>query len=141
MPCPVSRSSGNHPGPFRLSSSARRSAPDRCPLARPSVHRIHSSLTRPAPPSQLYAVNFPASAIRAKIRSEFERNRHVDDLEAVDILLLKGHQEYQETVNCWKMESQLMRYFSAEELPARPDNWLDAFYNSRDDGKEVQPSG
>ena len=45
---------------------------------------------------QLYAVNFPASAIRAKIRQEFERNAHVDDLEAVDILLLKGFQEYQE---------------------------------------------
>lgn len=73
---------------------------------------------------QLYAVNFPASAVRAKVRQEFERNMLVDDLETVDILLLKGHQEFQEvrgcawmnwdckaddstwlqTVNCWKME-------------------------------------
>lgn len=45
---------------------------------------------------QLYAINFPASAIRAKVRQEFERNALVDDLETVDVLLLKGHQEYQE---------------------------------------------
>lgn len=46
--------------------------------------------------TQLYAINFPASAIRAKVRQEFERNSLVDDLETVDILLLKGHQEFQE---------------------------------------------
>lgn len=46
--------------------------------------------------TQLYAINFPASAIRAKVRQEFERNMLVDDLETVDILLLKGHQEFQE---------------------------------------------
>lgn len=43
----------------------------------------------------LYAINVPASAIRAKIRQDFERNLLVDDLQTVDILLLKGHQEYQ----------------------------------------------
>jgi NADH dehydrogenase (ubiquinone) 1 alpha subcomplex subunit 6 len=43
----------------------------------------------------LYAINIPASAVKAKIRQEFERNSRVDDLATVDILLLKGHQEYQ----------------------------------------------
>lgn len=43
----------------------------------------------------LYAVNIPASAVRAKIRQDFERNLLVDDLGTVDILLLKGQQEYQ----------------------------------------------
>ncbi|KDE02851.1 NADH dehydrogenase (ubiquinone) 1 alpha subcomplex 6 [Microbotryum lychnidis-dioicae p1A1 Lamole] len=89
---------------------------------------------------QLYAVNFPASAVRAKVRQQFERNQLVDDLQTYDVLLLKGQQEYQETMNGWKMESQLLRWFQAEELPARPDNFLDAFYLSRDDGKVVQPT-
>jgi hypothetical protein len=61
-------------------------------------------------------VNIPATAIRAKVREQFEKNKFVDDLEAVDILLLKGYQEYQETVNAWKMESHLMRMFNAEEV-------------------------
>lgn len=43
----------------------------------------------------LYALNVPASAVKAKVRQEFERNLLVDDLQTVDILLLKGHQEYQ----------------------------------------------
>lgn len=46
----------------------------------------------------LYAVNIPASAVRAKIRQDFERNLLVDDLATVDILLLKGHQEYQVSI-------------------------------------------
>ena len=40
----------------------------------------------------------------------------MDDLEAVDILLLKGYQEFQETINAWKMDSHLMRLFNEEEV-------------------------
>lgn len=167
--------------------------------------------------TQLYALNVPASAIRAKVRQEFERNRHVDDLEAADILLLKGYQEFQEVSLCsmfseprcpdrssslccppvlvsrlstagrWRgtrrstvkitllfltdhalflVHSHVMRWFAAEEvrtsrvpkavihtlthahvmpslpiqLPARPDNFLDAFYLSRDDPAAIQPT-
>jgi NADH dehydrogenase (ubiquinone) 1 alpha subcomplex subunit 6 len=64
----------------------------------------------------LYAANLPATAIRAKIRQQFEKNKYVDDLEAVDILLLKGYQEFQETINAWKMDSHLMRMFNDEEV-------------------------
>ncbi|SGY54783.1 BQ5605_C006g03910 [Microbotryum silenes-dioicae] len=104
-------------------------------------HRSGKSSCELAPEIvQLYAVNFPASAVRAKVRQQFERNQLVDDLQTYDVLLLKGQQEYQETMNGWKMESQLLRWFQAEELPARPDNFLDAFYLSRDDGKVVQPT-
>ncbi|KAL8291268.1 hypothetical protein RQP46_002246 [Phenoliferia psychrophenolica] len=111
------------------------------PVAQARSRALYRAWYRSAPEiTQLYAVNFPASAIRAKVRQEYERNALVDDLATVDILLLKGYQEYQETVNCWKMESHLMRWFAKEELPARPDNFLDAFYLSRDDGKEVQPT-
>ncbi|KAM0747947.1 NADH dehydrogenase, alpha subcomplex, subunit 6 [Meredithblackwellia eburnea MCA 4105] len=111
------------------------------PVAQARSRALYRLWYRAAPEIvQLYAVNFPASAIRAKVRQEYERNRLVDDLETVDVLLLKGFQDYQETVNCWKMESQLMRWFSKEELPARPDTFLESFYASRDDGKEVQPT-
>lgn len=67
----------------------------------------------------LYAANLPATAIRAKIRQQFEKNKYVDDLEAVDILLLKGYQEFQETINAWKMDSHLMRMFNDEEVRSR----------------------
>jgi len=75
------------------------------------------------------------------VREEFERNLLVDDLQTMDVLLLKGQQEFQETMNCFKMDSHLMRWFAKEELPAQPTTFLDSFYLSRDDGKEVQRTG
>lgn len=71
-----------------------------CTCANPPIGAVSPSRSplclSPSDSTQLYALNVPASAIRAKVRQEFERNRHVDDLEAADILLLKGYQEFQE---------------------------------------------
>jgi hypothetical protein len=60
-----------------------------------------AELTRTIPQTapevtQLYALNIPAHAIRAKIREEFERNAAVTDKATVDVLLLKGYQDLQE---------------------------------------------
>jgi NADH dehydrogenase (ubiquinone) 1 alpha subcomplex subunit 6 len=43
----------------------------------------------------MYSLNFPVSAIRTKIRQEFERHRFVAQLPVVDVLLMQGHVEYQ----------------------------------------------
>ncbi|GAA5827844.1 hypothetical protein JCM11251_007697 [Rhodosporidiobolus azoricus] len=88
----------------------------------------------------LYALNIPHHAIRAKVRQQFERNSGVSDLAAVDVLLLKSYQDLQETLNCWKMDSHVFRWFADEELPPRPNTFLEGFYLSRDDSKEVQPT-
>ena len=53
---------------------------------------------------QLYAVPVSPSLVRLKIRQDFERNRHIQDLGVIDMLLHKNQQEYQETVNAWKQE-------------------------------------
>ncbi|KAL7271682.1 hypothetical protein RUND412_005542 [Rhizina undulata] len=65
----------------------------------------------------LYLLNIPVSAVRAKIRQEFERNRYVEQLPVVDMLLVKSNAEFQETMNYWKQLSQLMKYFRSEEDP------------------------
>ena len=86
-------------------------------VARQRSRSLYRMWYRSAPEiCQLYALNIPAYAIRAKVREEFEKNKHVDDIKAVDVLLLKGYQEYQETLNCWKMDSHLMRWFAKEEV-------------------------
>lgn len=54
------------------------------------------------------ALNIHPANIRAKVRQQFEKNSKIDDLETVDVLLLKGHQEFQETMNVWKMESHVV---------------------------------
>ncbi|CAI2172872.1 510_t:CDS:2 [Funneliformis geosporum] len=75
-----------------------------------------------------YLLDLPISAVRAKIREEFEKNRFVADLRVIDILIFKGRAEYQETVNMWKMETHIMNYFSKEESPPKPQTFLEKFY-------------
>lgn len=50
----------------------------------------------------LYALNVSPAYVRHSIRQRFDRNRNVTDLRAINVLLLKGRQEYQETLNGWK---------------------------------------
>ena len=85
--------------------------------ARSASRSLYRQWMRAAPEIvSLYALNIPAYAIRAKVREQFERNQQVSDIKAVDVLLLKGHQDLQETLNCWKMDSHVLRWFAAEEV-------------------------
>lgn len=43
----------------------------------------------------MYNMPMPISVIRNRMRLEFERNRFVNKLSAVDVLLFKSHAEYQ----------------------------------------------
>lgn len=43
----------------------------------------------------MYSLNVPVSAIRTKIRQQFEKHRYVSQLKVVDVLLFKSHAEYQ----------------------------------------------
>jgi len=81
----------------------------------------------------MYSLNVPVSAIRTKIRQNFERHRFVNQLNAVDVLLFQSHSEYQEMMNFWKQLSHVMKYFRTEEDPATrlPKNFLSAFLEGR----------
>lgn len=43
----------------------------------------------------MYTLNMPVSAIRTKMRQEFERHRYVSKLRTVDFLIYKSHAEFQ----------------------------------------------
>ena len=43
----------------------------------------------------MYNVPLPVSALRTRVRQEFEKNRFVSKLPVVDVLLFKSHSEYQ----------------------------------------------
>lgn len=43
----------------------------------------------------MYSLNMPVSALRTKIRQEFERHRYVSQIAVVDVLLFQSHAEFQ----------------------------------------------
>ena len=44
---------------------------------------------------QMYSLNMPVSALRTKMRQEYERHRYVGQLSVVDMLIAQGAMEYQ----------------------------------------------
>ncbi|RDB23880.1 NADH-ubiquinone oxidoreductase 14 subunit [Hypsizygus marmoreus] len=80
----------------------------------------------------LYALNVSPAAIRHSIRERFDKNRFVTDPRAIDVLLLKGRQEYQETMNLWKQNDHIMGILLQPQT--RPHKtFLQRFYEGRDE--------
>lgn len=65
--------------------------------------------------------------MRHAIRQRFEKNRYVTDPKAIDVLVLKGRQDYQETMNCWKQIDHVMGILlEPQQRPQR--TFLQKFY-------------
>jgi len=81
----------------------------------------------------MYLLNVSTPAIRAKIRQEFERNRSVQQLPIVDVLVTKSNMEFQETMNYWKQVPHIMKYFRSEEDPRSnlPKDFMTGFLEGR----------
>ncbi|KAK5990253.1 Complex I-14.8KD [Cladobotryum mycophilum] len=82
----------------------------------------------------MYNVPLPPSTIRTRIRQEFERNRFVNKLSVVDVLLFKSHAEYQETMNFWKQTTHIMAYFKGDNFRGDrrlPSNFMTGFLEGR----------
>ncbi|ODV64019.1 NADH dehydrogenase [ubiquinone] 1 alpha subcomplex subunit 6 ASCRUDRAFT_53355 [Ascoidea rubescens DSM 1968] len=71
---------------------------------------------------ELYELNMPISSVKTKIRQNFERNRYISDLSIINIIYMKGQMEYQESINFWKQQCQVMKYFKDEEVYETADN-------------------
>ncbi|THH04499.1 hypothetical protein EW146_g10161 [Bondarzewia mesenterica] len=102
--------------------------------ARQRVLKLYRHWYRACAPEicQLFGLNVTPSYIRSAIRHQFEKNRYVSDPKVIDILLLKGHQEYQETLNAWKQESHILGILlKNNDRPQR--TFLQKFYEGRDE--------
>ncbi|KAG9102904.1 hypothetical protein FRC06_000823 [Ceratobasidium sp. 370] len=83
----------------------------------------------------IYGLNVPPSLIRLRVREKFEQYRYVTDPAVIDVLLHKGRQEYQETMNCWKQEPHIMGGLlkDSHEGSAIGQTFLQKFYSGRDE--------
>nr|XP_053648799.1 NADH dehydrogenase [ubiquinone] 1 alpha subcomplex subunit 6-like [Cherax quadricarinatus] len=68
---------------------------------------------------------------RQKLREEFEKNRHVQDIRVIDMLVIKGQMELKETVEVWKQKHGLMSYWR-DSVEPRPKDFLSKFLDGHE---------
>ncbi|CAI4219230.1 unnamed protein product [Parascedosporium putredinis] len=85
--------------------------------AKRRVLSSYRSWLRAAPEIQtMYNIPLPISALRTRVRQEFEKHRFVNKLAVVDVLIMKNNAEYQEMMNFWKQTTHVMSYFKEENF-------------------------
>ncbi|KAK4227914.1 hypothetical protein QBC38DRAFT_454769 [Podospora fimiseda] len=103
--------------------------------AKRRVLKAYREWIRAAPEIQtMYSVPHPVSAIRTRMRQEFERNRFVNKLSVIDVLLMKSNVDYQETMNFWRQTNHIMNYFKQENFRGEkrlPANFMEGFLEGR----------
>merc|ERR1712002_162959 len=68
---------------------------------------------------------------REKLREEFEKHRHVQDIRTIDMLVIKGQMELKETVEIWKQKHGIMAYWR-DSVDPRPKDFLSKFLDGHE---------
>ncbi|TFK48274.1 NdufA6 NADH-ubiquinone oxidoreductase 14.8 kDa subunit [Heliocybe sulcata] len=125
--------------PTRLARATTRSVS--LSEARKRALELYRDWYRAAPSMvDLYALDVRPSQIRHAVRQQFERNRHITDLKVIDVLILKGRQEFQETLNCWKQNDHVLGILLEEK--SRPQRtFMQKFYEGRDEDAVLPATG
>ncbi|KAF7321001.1 hypothetical protein HMN09_00187000 [Mycena chlorophos] len=117
--------------PARLAQATRASTSPAD--ARTRVIQMYRDWYRAAPEIvDQYYLDASTTQLRHAIRLRFEANRNLTDVRAIDVLLLKSRQEYQETMNMWKQPDHIYGIMlQPKERPSR--SFLQKFYEGRDE--------
>ncbi|XP_044731490.1 NADH dehydrogenase [ubiquinone] 1 alpha subcomplex subunit 6 [Chrysoperla carnea] len=80
-------------------------------------------------PSVVFDYDIPKTVpeCRAKLRELFEKNKNVEDIRVIDLLVIKGQMELQETERIWKQKGHIMTYFKESQEPP-PTDFLSKFF-------------
>eukprot|EP00128_Syssomonas_multiformis_P017857 Colp12_sorted_trinity150504_noHs@4701 len=102
--------------------------------ARRRVRSLYKAWIREVPHAvHHFELDISQKMARDKVKELFMKNAHVRDPRVIDMLLIKGKLELDETVNVWKQKTHLMRYWPelSYDDPRKKD-WLTRFYEGHD---------
>ncbi|KAL3877572.1 hypothetical protein ACJMK2_035268 [Sinanodonta woodiana] len=75
------------------------------------------------------AVTVPETKV--KLRELFLKNKHVTDIRAIDLLVIKGQMDLVETMRIWKQKTHVMMFFKDTNIK-KPTEFLTRFYEGHD---------